>query len=79
MAAELNGCDQSLTVLDRAYFSASFLLGPLKFQVQHPHIEAGGVLRHWLMRAKDNLRHEVVATHAKGDCTIRMPGPPRAQ
>ena len=69
LAAELNGCDQSLTVLDRAYFSASFLLD----------WQAGGVLRHWLMRAKDNLRHEVVATHAKGDCTIRMPVSPRAR
>ncbi|MHB1112120.1 MAG: transposase [Acidovorax defluvii] len=31
------------------------------------------------LRAKDNLRHEVVATHAKEDCTIRMPVSPRAR
>ena len=69
LASQLKGCDQSLAVFDRAYFSAAFLLD----------WQAAGQQRHWLMRAKDNLRHEVVATHAKGDCTIRMPVSPRAR
>lgn len=69
LATELDGCDQSLTVFDRAYFSAAFLLD----------WQARGPQRHWLMRAKDNLRHEVVAHHAKGDCTITMPVSPRAR
>ena len=55
-------------VFDRAYFSAAFLL----------NWQAAGQERHWLIRAKDNLRYEMVATHAKGDCTIRMPISPRA-
>lgn len=69
LASQLKGCNQSLTVFDRAYFSAAFLLD----------WQAAGEQRHWLMRAKDNLRHEVVATHAKGDYTIRMPVSPRAR
>ena len=69
LAASLQVPEQSITVFDRAYFSAAFLLD---WQTQ-------GSDRHWLMRAKDNLRHEVVATHAKGDCTIRMPVSPRAR
>lgn len=69
LAAELQAPDQSLTVFDRAYFSAAFLL---RWQTQ-------GRERHWLMRAKDNLRHEVLATHAPGDFSIRMPISPRAR
>lgn len=69
LASQLKGCDQSLRVFDRAYFSAAFLLD----------WQAAGEQRHWLIRAKDNLRHEVVATHAKGDCTIRMPVSARAR
>jgi len=69
LAASLQVPNQSLTVFDRAYFSAAFLLD---WQSQ-------GCDRHWLMRAKDNLRCEVDATHGKGDCTIRMPVSPRAR
>lgn len=69
LAASLDVPDQSITVFDRAYFSAAFLLD---WQTQ-------GTDRHWLMRAKDNLRHEVVASHAKGDFTIRMPVSQRAR
>lgn len=69
LAAELEGCDQSLTVFDRAYFSAAFLLG----------WQAGGPQRHWLMRAKDNLRYEVLTKHGEGDYTIAMPVSPRAR
>ena len=63
LATHLQVPDQSLTVFDRAYFSAAFLLD---WQTQ-------GNARHWLMRAKDNLRHEVLSTHAPGDFNIRMP------
>jgi hypothetical protein len=69
LAAELGGCDQSLTVFDRAYFSAAFLLD----------WPARGKQRHWLMRAKDNLRFEVLSKHAPGDCTMAMPISPRAR
>ena len=62
LAAELQGIDQSLTVFDRAYFSAAFLL---RWQQ--------GRQRHWLMRAKDNLRHEPVQTLSPSDQLIRMP------
>ncbi len=69
LAAELQAPDESLTIFDRAYFSAAFLLD---WQTQGQH-------RHWLMRAKDNLRHEVLCTHGPGDYTIRMPTSPRAR
>lgn len=69
LADALQAPDRSLTVFDRAYFSAAFLL---RWQTQ-------GCERHWLMRAKDNLRHEVVATHAPGDFSIRMPISQRAR
>ena len=69
LASQLQGLDHSLTVFDRAYFSAAFLLG---WQSQ-------GVSRHWLMRAKDNLRHEVQQTLAAGDWIISMPVSQRAR
>ena len=69
LAAQMQGIDHSVTVFDRAYFSAAFLLD---WQDQ-------GTNRHWLMRAKDNLRHEVLATLAPGDWLIRMPISPRAR
>lgn len=68
LAADLQGIDHSLTVFDRAYFSAAFLL---RWQQ--------GRQRHWLMRAKDKLRHEVMHTFAPGDALIRMPLSPRAR
>lgn len=69
LAAELQAPDHTLTIFDRAYFSATFLLD----------WQAQGQQRHWLMRAKDNLRHEVVHTHGPGDYSIRMPTSPRAR
>jgi hypothetical protein len=69
LAAGLHGLDYSITLFDRAYFSAAFLL-----DWQH-----GGMERHWLMRARDNLRHEVVQTLGEGDWLIRMPVSPRAR
>jgi len=68
LAAGLRGLDHSITLFDRAYFSAAFLL-----DWQH-----AGEQRHWLMRARDNLRHEIVQTLGDGDWLIRMPVSPRA-
>lgn len=69
LAADLRGLDQSITLFDRAYFSAAFLLD----------WQAGGAERHWLMRAKDNLRYEVVQTLGEGDWLVRMPVSQRAR
>lgn len=69
LAAQLHGADHSVTLFDRAYFSAAFLLD----------WQAAGEQRHWLMRAKDNLRHEPVEQLAPGDTLIRMPVSPRAR
>lgn len=69
LAAELCGLDHSITLFDRAYFSAAFLM-----DWQH-----AGTQRHWLMRAKDKLRHEIVQTLGEGDWLIRMPVSPRAR
>lgn len=55
--------DGSLTIFDRASFSAAVLL-----DWQH-----AGHERHWLMRAKDPLRHEIVHQHAPGDWLVRLP------
>ena len=68
LAAGLQGLDHSLTVFDRAYFSAAFLLAWQQ-----------GQQRHWLMRAKDNLRYEVLHTLVQGDQIIRMPVSPQAR
>lgn len=63
LAANLQAPDHTLTVFDRAYFSAAFLLD----------WQSKGPPRHWLIRAKDNLRHEVTQTLAKGDWLVSMP------
>ena len=68
LAAGLRGLDQSITLFDRAYFSAAFLLD-----------WQAGEERHWLMRARDNLRHEIEQTLGEGDWLIRMPVSPRAR
>lgn len=69
LAASLQAPDHSLTVFDRAYFSAAHLLA----------WQSAGHQRHWLMRARDNLRYEVLHTHERGDQLICMPSSPRAQ
>lgn len=63
LVAGLRGLDDSITLFDRAYFSAAFLLD----------WQNAGTERHWLMRARDNLRHEVEQTLAENDWLIRMP------
>jgi hypothetical protein len=69
LAAQLQGEDHSVTLFDRVYFSAAFLLD----------WQAAGEQRHWLMRAKDNLRHELVEQLGPGDALIRMPVSQRAR
>jgi hypothetical protein len=69
LAAQLRGEDHSVTLFDRAYFSAAFLLD----------WQSAGAQRHWLMRARDNLRHEIVEQLAPGDALMRMPVSPQAR
>lgn len=69
LSAELRGLDHSITLFGRAYFSAAFLL----------QWSQAGEQRYWLMRAKDNLRYEVVQTLGEGDWLIRIPVSPRAR
>lgn len=69
LAAGLSGLDHSITLFDRAYFSAAFLLD----------WHSAGEQRHWLMRARDNLRYEVVQTLGEGDWLIQMPVSPQAR
>lgn len=61
--------DDSLTIFDRAYFSAAFLLD----------WQQAGQQRHWLMRAKTPLRYEVEHQFAPDDFLVRMPVSPQAQ
>lgn len=69
LAAQLRGEDHSVTLFDRAYFSAAFLLD----------WQAAGAQRHWLMRARDNLRYEIVEQFAPSYALIRMPVSPQAR
>lgn len=69
LVAGLRGLDDSITRFDRAYFSAAFLLD----------WQGAGSERHWLMRARDNLRHEVEQTLGENDWLIRMPVSQRAR
>jgi len=61
--------DDSLTIFDRAYYSAAFLLA-----WQHT-----GKQRHWLMRAKSPLRYEVIRSLGGGDAWVRLPVSPQAR
>jgi hypothetical protein len=61
--------DESLTIFDRAYFSAAFLLD----------WQQAGQQKHWLMRAKTPLRYEIVHQFAVDDCLIRLPVSPQAR
>jgi hypothetical protein len=61
--------DDSLTIFDRVYFSAAFLLD----------WQQAGQQRHWLMRAKTPLRYEVEHQFAPDDFLIRMPVSPQAR
>lgn len=59
--------DDSLTIFDRAYFSAALLLD----------WQQAGKERHWLMRLRTSLRHEVIHQFAPGDFLVRMPVSPK--
>lgn len=61
--------DHSLTIFDRAYYSAAFLR----------QWQQAGEQRHWLMRAKNPLRYEVVRTLGEGDEWVRLPVSPQAR
>lgn len=61
--------DDSLTIFDRAYYSAAFLLA----------WQRAGEQRHWLIRAKSLLRHEVVRSLGDGDAWVRLPVSPQAR
>lgn len=63
LATKLQGEDRSLALFDRAYFSAAFLLG----------WQAAGEQRHRLMRATENLHHELIEQLSPSDALIRMP------
>jgi len=69
LGARLRGLDHSITLSDHAYFWAAFLLD----------WHSAGAQRHWLMRARENLRHEIVQTLGEGDWLIRMPVSQRAR
>lgn len=61
--------DNSLTIFDRAYFSAAFLL----------NWQQTGNERHWLIRPKASMRYEVVQQFAPGDCLVRLAVSPQAR
>jgi len=61
--------DRSLTLFDRAYYSAAFLI-----DWQH-----SGQERHWLMRAKSSLRYEVIESLGVNDWLVRLPVSPQAR
>lgn len=61
--------NDSLTIFDRAYYSAAFLLA----------WQGTGSQRHWLMRAKSALRYEVIRSLGEGDAWVRMPVSPQAR
>ena len=52
--------DESLTIFDRAYLSATFLLD----------WQQAGQQKHWLMRARAGLRYEVICQFAPDDCLV---------
>ncbi len=54
--------NESLTVVDRLYFSAATLLG----------LSRGGHNRHWLLRAKSNTKWEVLKKLGRGDELVQM-------
>ncbi len=69
LANQLSPPAQSITLFDRAYFSADFLIG----------WQTRAESSHWLMRAKDNLRYEIIKRNSPHDFHIRMPISPRAK
>jgi hypothetical protein len=61
--------DRSLVILDRLYFSVAILAG----------LSRSGQDRHWLLRAKKNLRSTVLRRLAKGDAIVELRVSPEAR
>ena len=61
--------DDSLTIFDRAYFSAAFLLD----------WQQAGRQKHWLLRARAGLRYEVICQLTPDDCLVSLPVSPQAR
>lgn len=59
----------SLTLFDRCYFGAEFLLS---WQQQQPD-------SHWLTPIRGNIRHTVIERYSEHDCLIDMPISPQAR
>lgn len=69
LATALTPSPERLTIFDRAYFSAAFLFDGHR----------RGENSHRLMRARDSLRHEVLASFGPDDSLMRMPVSLRAR
>lgn len=54
--------DHSVTIFDRAYYSAALLLD----------WQQSGIERHWLMRARKPLKYEVIEELGAGDWLVRL-------
>lgn len=54
--------DDSLTIVDRNYFSAATLLS----------LQGGGKQRHWLIRTKSNVKWTEVETYGDGDKLVEL-------
>lgn len=61
--------DDSVTLLDRGFFSADLLL----------RIQDGGVNRHWLIPARKGLVHTELERYGDGDCLLQMTVSPQAR
>ena len=61
--------DHTLTLFDRCYFSASFLL----------EWQQAGEQTHWLTPVKSHLRYQVVERYSDYDMLIEMPVSPQAR
>lgn len=61
--------DHSLTLFDRCYFSAAFLL----------EWQQAGTQTHWLTPVKNKLRYEVIECYSDYDMLIEMPVSPQAR
>ena len=54
--------DNSLTILDKAYAAAKFFVG----------LQREGANRHWMVRAKNNMKWKVIQSFGKNDDLVEM-------